>query len=63
MPLKKIFLVDITWGVVVLWNQAGTLAEKTSGTQISWWIGDLLYTGGLRGDFLQRSEHGMQVGG
>lgn len=46
----------------VLWNQAGTMAEEASGTQRSWWIGDLFYTGGLRGDFLKRSEPGMQVG-
>ena len=34
----------------VLWNQAGTLAEKPSGTRRSWWIGDLFNTSGLRGD-------------
>ena len=34
----------------MLWNQAGTPAEKPSGTRRSWWIRYVFNTGGLRGD-------------
>ena len=33
----------------LLWNQAGTLAEKPTSTQRSWWIRDLFNIGGLTG--------------
>ena len=50
--------------LLLLRNQAGTLAEKPSGTRRSWWIGDLFNTGRLRGDpFLQRSEPWAQAWG
>ena len=47
---KQISFGQSPSGEKVLWNQAGTLVEKPSGTWRSWWIRDLFNTGGLRGD-------------
>ena len=38
----------------MLWNQAGMLAEKPSGTGRSWCIGDLFNICGLRGDYFSK---------
>ena len=40
--------------LTLLWDQAGTLAEKPSGTQRSWWIRDLFNTGRLKGDHFSK---------
>ena len=49
LATEEVIIIMLLWATV-LRNQAGTLVEKPGSTRRSWWIGDLVNTGGLRGD-------------